>query len=160
MKKQLVAGLLGVAALVQMNSASSARDALRVQVDESQTMTLPGTPGAIILGNPSIADVSVQGSKLFIHGRGFGQTNLTILDLQGNAIADFDLMVSHTQISSIAVYRGTARQSYSCAPYCEGEVQVGDSEEHFKQIIGQVSSKIQIATGSKTAEASAPPAPQ
>ena len=59
-------------------------------------MSLPTAPGAIVIGNPSIADVSIQGQNIFIHGRSFGQTNLIILDLQGNQVANFDLMVKHT----------------------------------------------------------------
>jgi Pilus formation protein N terminal region len=133
---------------------------LQIEVDESQMLTLPAAPGAIIIGNPSIADVSVQGKQIFIHGRGFGQTNLTILDLQGNQIAYFSVMGKHTQESAVALYRGGSRFSYSCAPYCESELQVGDDPAYTAKLMTQSSGKIEMATGNKTAEADAPAAPQ
>lgn len=133
---------------------------LTVEVDESHILSLPSTPGAIIVGNPSIADVTVQGTKLILHGRGFGQTTLTILDLDGNQIGNFDVIGKHTQVSNVSVFRGTDRYSYSCAPLCESEIQVGDKSDHMLALIAQSSAKIELTTGNKTAEAAAPQAPQ
>jgi hypothetical protein len=159
MKKILAAALVSVAIIATTNGSAQARQELRVQVDESQMMVIPGTPGAIIIGNPSIADVSIQGSQIFIHGRGFGQTNLTILDLQGNAIVDFDIMVTHVQSSSLMIFKGPSRESYSCAPYCENTVQIGDSASFFSGTASQIEQKTKLATGSSTIEASAPVTP-
>jgi hypothetical protein len=119
---------------------------LTVEVDESQLMTLPSTPGAI--------------TKLILHGRGFGQTTLTILDLDGNQIANFKVIGKHTQVSNVAVFRGADRYSYSCAPYCESEIQVGDKLDYTSGLIVQSTAKLELSTGSKTAEAEAPQAPQ
>jgi Flp pilus assembly secretin CpaC len=133
---------------------------LAVEVDESQILQLPKAPGAIVIGNPSIADVSIQGQKIFVHGRGFGQTNLTILDLEGNQMANFSLVGVHSQPTSIAVFRGPERFSYSCYPNCETQVQVGDNSGYVSNTAGQLSAKMGLANGSTIAEAAAPQAPQ
>jgi hypothetical protein len=151
---------LGLSCVFAVPQGASAGQILTVEVDESQILTLPSTPGAIIIGNPAIADVSIQGQKLIVHGRGFGQTNLTILDLDGNQIANFDVIGKHTQVSAVALYRGPSRFSYSCSTYCEYEVQVGDNLEHLAGLLSAASGKIEMATGNKTAEAAAPQAPQ
>jgi hypothetical protein len=159
-KKILSALFLGLTCVLATSPQASAGQILTVEVDESQILTLPSAPGAIVIGNPTIADVSVQGRKIFVHGRGFGQTNLTILDLDGNQIANFDVIGKHTQVSTVALFRGPDRYSYSCAPNCEAEIQIGDKPEHVMGLMGVASGKIELATGNKTAEAAAPQAPQ
>jgi Pilus formation protein N terminal region len=159
-KRLLPAALLGLTCLVATSMSAYAGQVLTVEVDESQILTLPTAPGAIVIGNPSIADVSIQGQKIFIHGRGFGQTNITILDLQGEQIANFDVIGKHTQVSNVAVFKGPKRYSYACSTYCESEIQVGDEEGYVKGLLSATSAKIELATGNKTAEAAAPAAPQ
>ncbi len=136
-----------------------------VPVDESKILQLPNIPGAVVIGNPAIADVSIQGQQLFVHGRSFGQTNLTILDLQGEQIANFNLVGTIAQDTQVNVYRGAAagpskRMSYSCAGSCETNLQVGDNPIYFEMVAQQTSGKFKLATGNTTAEASAPEAPQ
>jgi Flp pilus assembly secretin CpaC len=148
-----------VASILAFSPAYAGGQLLTVEVDESQILQLPKAPGAIVIGNPSVADVSIQGQKIFVHGRGYGQTNLTILDLEGNQMANFSLVGVHSQPTTISVYRGLERSSYSCAPNCEAQVQVGDSQAFMSQTIGQLNAKMGLATGTVTAESSAPSAP-
>ncbi len=141
-------------------TAQAGGQILTVEVDESQILQLPKAPGAIVVGNPSIADVSIQGQKIFVHGRGFGQTNLTILDLEGNQMANFSLVGVHSQPATISVYRGAERYSYSCMPNCEAQVQVGDNTQFMSLTASQLGAKMGLATGSNIAEAAAPQQPQ
>lgn len=161
--------LTGVALLAVTSIAAQAEiQTILVPVDESQILQLPSAPGAVIIGNPAIADISIQGQKLFVHGRSFGQTNLTILDLQGEQIANFKLVGTIAQESQLTVIKGSVsgafpgatRYTYSCAGTCETNLQVGDNEGYFNMITKETSAKIQLATGSSTAEAKAPEAPQ
>jgi Flp pilus assembly secretin CpaC len=140
-------------------SAHAGGQVLTVEVDESQILQLPKTPGAIVVGNPSIADVSIQGQKIFVHGRGFGQTNLTILDLEGNQMANFSLVGVHSQPATVSVFRGAERFSYSCYPNCEAQVQVGDNTGFLSTTVSQMGAKMGLATGSNVAEAAAPSSP-
>ncbi len=158
-KTKLVSILLGAVAVLSV-AAHAESQTIVVAVDESQIMQLPTQPGAIIIGNPSIADVSIQGQQLFVHGRSFGQTNLTILDLQGKQIANFKLVGTLEQESLVTVYRGPRRFSYSCTGSCQSNLQTGDDGEFFRTVNEQTRSKNDLASGSTTAEAKAPEAPQ
>ena len=80
--------LLGGAVMLMAAHQSFAGQPLTVQMDKSQLITVASDPGAVVIGNPSIADISVNGKQIFIHGHGFGDTNLQILDTAGNQIAN------------------------------------------------------------------------
>ena len=80
-------GLLGSMPLAQ------AKEELTVSADHSQIVRMERAPGTIVVGNPSIADVTIQGNQLFIHGRGFGKTNVIVLDEAGNPLAEYAVNV-------------------------------------------------------------------
>lgn len=149
-----------VAVILATVVAKAETQSISVGVDQSQILQLPAMPGAIVVGNPAIADVSIQGQKLFIHGRSFGQTSLTILDLQGNQMASFNLVGSLIQDDLVTLYRATNRYTYSCSGTCNPYIQVGDEAKHFLDLSTQTTTKLNLASGSPTAEASAPEAPQ
>ena len=154
--------------LTPLASVAQAAEVLAVESDRSIVLTMPASPGAVIIGNPSIADVSVNADKLFVHGRAFGQTNLIIMDLQGNEIMHYDLVVRNSAESVVAVYSpgaqlgtvGPARRSYTCLPNCEAQFQIGDEVTYFSTTIKQAEDKLKLGTGNESAEAAAPAAPQ
>jgi Flp pilus assembly secretin CpaC len=75
----------------------------------------------IVIGNPDIADVAVQdGSTVVLTGKGFGVTNLVILDETGSPIIDEQVTVTRATASSVRIYRRANVQTMSCTPYCEG----------------------------------------
>jgi hypothetical protein len=148
------------ALLLVATAAKAEVQTISIGVDQSQILQLPAMPGAIVIGNPAIADVSIQGQKLFVHGRSFGQTSLTILDLQGNQMASFNLVGSLIQDDLVTLYRATDRYTLSCSGTCNPYIQVGDEAKHFLDLSTQTTTKLNLASGSPTAEASAPEAPQ
>jgi hypothetical protein len=163
-KKVLIKSVSVALVAVFASHANAGAQKLYLEVDESQMLTLPAAPGTIVIGNPAIADVSIQGKQIFLHGKGFGQTSLIILDLEGNQLASFSLATTHNQDDSVFVYKaglgGTNRYSYTCAPKCESEVQIGDQDDFNKQMREHSTGKFEMATGNKNAEAQAPQAPQ
>jgi len=44
-------------------------------------------------------------------------------------------------VDSVVVYRGIARESYSCAPSCERRITLGDSAEFFDTTINQAGNR-------------------
>ena len=148
------------ASLTMAAPDASAAQVLTLETDQSQMVILPALPGSVVIGNPTIADATVEGTKLFIHGRGFGTTNLLILDLSGNEMASFDVSIAHLTPNTVALFKGSQRESYNCAPLCESELQIGDSAVYSAIIIEQTKKKIELATGADTAKSDAPPAPQ
>jgi hypothetical protein len=141
-------------------TAKAETSTIRVNVDESQILQLPSAPGAIVIGNPAIADVSIQGQQLFIHGRSYGQTNLTILDLEGKQLANFKLVGTLVQDDLVTLFRQTNRYTLSCADTCSPNIQVGDEPITFEDYAKETGRKFNLALGNPTAEAKAPEAPQ
>ena len=121
--------LAAALATVALPSAAMAGDQVfRVDLNKTQIVRLPAKAGSIVIGNPSIADVSVQNpDTVFVVGRGYGETNLVVLDRQGRTVMDADIQVTAvTPNHGVRVFSGSARRSYSCAPYCQPSPILGD----------------------------------
>jgi len=127
-----------------------AGEPLSIKTDSSLLMTISAEPGTVVIGNPSIADVTMNGRQIFIHGRAFGETNLLILDTAGSQVANFDITVVENNSNIVTVYRGTLHNTFSCAPNCNPTMMVGD--DNLEKIISQNISKNLFATGKIFAE--------
>ncbi|MGY6710374.1 MAG: pilus assembly protein N-terminal domain-containing protein, partial [Rhizobiaceae bacterium] len=91
----------------------------------------------IIIGNPQIADASVQDSStIILTGRGFGVTNLVVIDTDGMPLLDEQVIVSRGTANSVRVYRRADVQTLSCTPYCEGAFRT-DAERASDRDMGQ-----------------------
>ncbi len=141
-------------------SAAMAAQELIIKTDQTQLIDISGTPGAVVIGNPSIADATVHGNKIFVHGRAYGSTNLIILDQNGNHLYSFDVTVQQGGLNNLALYKAGARFSYVCAPNCEGTLQSGDQAGWFAEISKMDTKKTGIATGKSSADSEAAPAAQ
>jgi Pilus formation protein N terminal region len=155
----LTAGTLSLVLL----SASLARGAevVSIQTDHTILIEIPGNPGTVVVGNPSIADATVHGNKLFVHGRAFGSTNIIVLDQSGAQVADLQITTKVGGSDNVAVFRWGQRASYVCAPTCELAMQPGDEPFTITDdIIKLNGKKAALAKGEATTPAAAPPPPQ
>ncbi len=148
-----------------MASTAHAAALLTLEMDQSQVITVNADPASIVVGNPSIADASINGRQVFIHGHSFGQTNLMVFDQAGNKLIDYELTIAHNTSNQVALFNstpngGAMRYSYSCAPNCEVNMMPGDDFNWTKNIILLDRAKYEFATGQKSADAKAPAAPQ
>ncbi|MEP7172098.1 MAG: pilus assembly protein N-terminal domain-containing protein [Aestuariivirga sp.] len=141
-------------------SASLATQQLVVKTDQTQLISVSGNPGTVVIGNPSIADVTVHGNKLFVHGRAYGTTNLIILDENGNQLSNLDITVMLGGENNLQIYKAGARYSYVCAPGCEGTLQSGDATGFFGDISKMDAKKSGTAQGKASTEQEAAPAAQ
>ena len=101
-----------------------------VELNKTEVIHLPAHASAIIVGNPDIADISIHSSNtIFVIGRSYGETNLTILDTSGQTILNADIQVSNkVPRNGVRVFFGGAeRESYNCSPYCAAAPVLGDS---------------------------------
>jgi Flp pilus assembly secretin CpaC len=131
---------------------SAGAEAINVMVDRATILRLPEKVATIVIGNPSIADGSLQaGGLLVVTGKGYGNTNLLALDRQGDTLAEYIVTVSAPKDNSkLTVYRGVDRETWSCAPKCEHSVMLGDSTTYFNEAAGQVGARNgQSAKGGK-----------
>lgn len=102
-----------------------------VDLNKTQVVHLPQKAGAIVVGNPAIADISVHSDKtIFVIGRGYGETNVMVLNTTGQVVMDANIQVINALPSNgVRVYRGSSgeRNTYNCAPYCNPAPVLGDS---------------------------------
>ena len=101
--------------------APAAADAgIQVEMNQAKIVKLARPADTIVVGNPAIADAAVQdASTIILTGKGFGVTNLVVLDGDGNPIVDEQVTVVRQAASSVRVYRRADIQTLSCTPYCE-----------------------------------------
>jgi Pilus formation protein N terminal region len=150
----------GVALIGTLSPSLADNQGITIESDKTQMISIAVKPGTVVIGNPSIADVSINGNQVFVHGHGYGNTNIIILDTQGNQLANFDVTVKQSSSNAVSIFKGSTRFSMACDPICEYNLQPGDNKDWFKAIAEQQASKNDLATGSETTEASAPQAPQ
>ena len=141
----LIPALVAPAAAQNRNSASS----VTIAIDQAQIMKLPDTVATLVVGNPLIADVSVQsGGMAVLTGKGFGVTNLLVLNHAGEVLEQKTIQVQGVH-DSVVVYRGIERESYSCTPKCERRITLGDSTDYFAKAIEQTQSRTGSGVQSK-----------
>jgi hypothetical protein len=131
----LFIGLSGLAACLSAPAHAGSAQSYTVELNKTEIVRLPGAAASIIVGNPKIADVTVQSSDLiFVIGRGYGETNLIILDAMGNMMMNADLQVVNTlPRNGVRLYNGTERETYSCIPYCGPSPVLGDTSSFISQ---------------------------
>jgi Flp pilus assembly secretin CpaC len=138
--------------LIAAISHAQAAD-LVVRYDQSQLLRLPRSVAEVIIGNPSIADVAVQGGNLLVvTGKSFGVTNIIALDADRNVIQDQRVVVDRDDQRMLAVYRGSARQTYSCAPTCSPAFVMGDDTKIFEAMSKAVQTKKAISTPARSSQ--------
>lgn len=115
-------------------------EAINVIVDRATVLRLPEKVATIVIGNPSIADGSLQaGGLLVVTGKGYGNTNLLALNRQGDTLAEYVVNVTAPKDDTkMTIYRGVERETWSCAPRCEHSVMLGDSSAYFNANAAQI----------------------
>ena len=121
---------------------------LHITLDQAKVAQLPAGASTLVIGNPSIADVTMLkgGLAMVVTGKGYGSTNLIALDAQGNIIDEKMIDVEPTR-SVLVVQQGSERVSYWCHPICMPTVQLGDDEKDFTQASGQIGRRNSLAQG-------------
>lgn len=118
--------------------AEVANEPIAVNVDQAKLVKLPGHISTIVVGNPLIADVSLQpGGLVVVTGKGYGATNVIAMDRAGGILVDRVIQVEGPTDQVVTVYRGVERESYSCMPVCQRRITLGDGENYFKSTIDQ-----------------------
>jgi Flp pilus assembly secretin CpaC len=144
------AALVPLAAVFAFSVQAAEIETVLVTVDHAKVIKLPEKAQTVVIGNPIVADVTVQkNGVMIVTGKSFGVTNLIALDSAGNLIAESLVRVRSPSENVLTVQRGMDRESYSCAPKCQPSVQLGDAQRFFGETGGQASSRNGMASGSK-----------
>lgn len=138
---------LAIALIVVPAMGAGAAD-LVVRYDQSQLLRLPRPAAEIIVGNPSIADVTLQdGNLLVVTGKTFGITNVIALDAAHNVIQDQRVMVERDDRRTVNLHKGSMRFTYACTPNCEPTLTIGDDEKFFSSVQSANSQKMKFSEG-------------
>jgi len=126
-----------------MPAAKAKPDTVTVSVDQAEVLKLPDRVATVIVGNPLIADAALQsGGILVITGKGYGTTNIVALDRDGQVVLDKAVEVlGASGTNLVVVYKGTERETYSCAPDCEHRITLGDSQNYFNSTLSQTGAR-------------------
>lgn len=129
--RKIISLMLVMGCLSAAPSAFAGNNVYKVELNKTEIVRLPGPASSIIVGNPNIADISVQSvDTIFVVGRGYGETNLIVLDAQGNTMMDANLQVVNTlSPHGVRLYNAKSRETYSCIPYCGPSPVLGDSAD-------------------------------
>ena len=123
-----LAACIAVAATTLACSAALAGAGIEVIMNQAKIVKIARPADTIVIGNPAIADASVQdATTIVLTGKGFGVTNLVILDADGSPIIDEQIVVSRHDANSVRIYRRSEIQTLSCTPYCESSYK-GEAE--------------------------------
>jgi Flp pilus assembly secretin CpaC len=123
-------------------------DGIDIVLDQARLIKLPERASTLVIGNPLIADVSMQSSGLMVvTGKGYGVTNLIALDRNGATLMEKQVSVKGPYANTVVVYRGMARETYSCAPFCEPRVTLGDASAFFTRNLTETTTWINQVQG-------------
>lgn len=131
-----------VAALVCASvstGATAESELIDVTIDFAKVVRLSRPAHTIFIGNPGIADASVDDEQtLVLTGRTAGRTNLIVLDADGEEILNSAVNVASNTSQLTTIFFGANRQTFSCAPVCEQVISVGDEPTSFTNASTQI----------------------
>ncbi len=93
---------------------------LTAPLGQAVRVPIRGMATDVVVGDAKIADVTVVGpGALFVSGRGYGSTNLVVMDGAGRTLFNGRVLVPRATAGEVTVIRGSTRTSAFCAPLCE-----------------------------------------
>lgn len=128
-----------LAAALALSPVSALADAgIKVVMNQAKIVKLARPADTVVIGNPEIADAAVQDSTtIVLTGKGFGVTNIVVLDIEGQPIVDEQIIVSRQTAESVRIYRRSSIQTLSCTPYCEGSYKTEAERMSEMEMAGQ-----------------------
>lgn len=140
-------GALTALALALMAGVAHAGE-VQVALDQSRPISLPGEATGVVVGNPSVAGVSIQNDRLlFITGRSYGSTNLIVVGRAGRPIYETRVTVIPDESNVVMVTRGSATARFDCNPQCRRRPDISDDQTAFSQTNEQISARASQANG-------------
>jgi Pilus formation protein N terminal region len=96
-----------------------AHPGVEVAVDHTTRLHVARPAGSVIVGNPAVADVTVvDPHTVFVSGRGYGVSEVVVLDPLGRTVWDGNVVVTQNTADQVTVYHGTVPVEMACASVC------------------------------------------
>lgn len=111
------AAALGV--LLVSAPLTAAAQTVTAPLGQAVRLPLRGPAADVVVGDPKVADVTVVSpTALFVLGRGFGATNLIVMDPLGRTLFNGKIIVPASDPSQVTIQRGRDATALLCAPTC------------------------------------------
>lgn len=131
-------------------SAPGLRQDVMVPLDAATPVRLPSAAQGVVIGNPSIAGVSVQNDRLlFVTGKSYGSTNIIVVGARGEAIFQGRINVIADETNAVMLTRGSAMVRYDCAPLCRRRQDLSDEPSAFSALASLISGHANSAAAGK-----------
>ena len=122
--------------------ASAFAGEIWLTMDQVRTYGLKDPVSSIVIGNPAIADVTVQSNEqILLYGKAPGLTNIFFFNADGERLESLNIRVKSPTGNMLTLHRGVERATYSCTQLCEPTPIVGDSEGAFGLATAQAAAK-------------------
>ena len=113
--------------------------------DHMRRVRLERPAGTILVGNPTIADVTVLGKDtIFVSARSIGATNIIVLDENNNEIRTFEVFVREPKTKRVVLRNGGNAENYQCAPDCLRALTQSDSPAAHSTAAGVIQTDIAL----------------
>jgi len=134
--------------------APAAAEPITVMLDQARIIKIPDRAATVVVGNPLIADLSIQpGGIAVVTGKGYGATNFIVMDRDGAVLLDKTVEVKFPSDKIVVVYHGINRETYSCTPECSRRLTLGDFPEFFEKTLAETVSRNTQAVGAAATSA-------
>jgi hypothetical protein len=111
--------------------------------DHMRRVRLERDAGTILVGNPTIADVTVLGKDtIFVSARSIGATNIIVLDEDNNEIRTFEVFVREPTTKRVVLRNAGLPENYQCAPNCLRALTQSDSPASHSTTAGVIQTDI------------------
>ncbi len=146
MKAFVLRSALALVCVAAAAHGPASADTISVILDQARIVRMPEKVATIVIGNPQVADGSLQaGGLLVVTGKGYGRTNIIALDSRGSVLAEHSINVGAPK-EGLTVWRGVNRETWSCAPRCERSMMLGDANDFFESTLKQAESRNGFST--------------
>jgi Flp pilus assembly secretin CpaC len=113
--------LLTFAAVTAATPALAAT--LTAPLGQAVRLPIRGVASDVVVGDTKIADVTVVGpSTIYVSGRGYGSTNVVVVDAGGRTLFDGRIVVPAANVGQVTLYRGSEQSLVMCTPNCSAPV--------------------------------------
>jgi Flp pilus assembly secretin CpaC len=121
--RRLVRPFAFAALLSALAVPAVAAPALTVALDHSERLNVSRPAGSVIVGNPQVADVTVvDANTVYVSGRGYGVSEIVVLDPLGRAVWKGDVVVTAPAGGEVTVFHGVQPTEMACAAICSPSV--------------------------------------
>lgn len=139
---------LVLAALFAAVATAAQAQSMVVELDKSMRLSLPAPARDIVVSNPTVVDVAMLSpTSLLVLGKGYGITNLMVVDAAGRTIIDREVVVGSSDANRVTYYRGSDVSNYACAGRCQRTPLPGELDKPYDAYAAPYAAHAEKAAG-------------